>query len=219
MSVICLATSSRRSAVRAASTRSAPASAHRRASVVPSAGPDTADDDDLVLQQSGHLYPSILFGDLSLPHRDSRAPVLFGDLVALVVRQRRGHLVDVDQLDRRAVGLGELARHPLPAELQESLAVAEGLDPVRHAGVLVGDHDADLAVRIRLGLSAVQRGLVVDVVQRDVPQAAELEAEVGRVGDRQRDDQRLVVARVRSVRPTSTGWPVRQASAAARPSC
>ena len=39
MSVICLATSSSRSTVRAASTRSAPASAHRRASVVPSAGP------------------------------------------------------------------------------------------------------------------------------------------------------------------------------------
>ena len=41
-------------------------------------------------------------------------------------------------------------------------------------------------------LSAVQRGLVVDVVQRDVPQAAELEAEVRRVGHGQRDDQRLV---------------------------
>jgi hypothetical protein len=82
--------------------------------------------------------------------------------------------------------------------------VAECLHPVGDARVAVGDHDADLAVRIRLGLSAVQRRLVVDVVQRDVPEAAQLETEVRRVAHRQRDHQRLVGSR--SNCPTDEYW-------------
>ena len=57
--------------------------------------------------------------------------------------------------------------------------MAGRLHPVGDAGVPVGHDDADLAVRIRLRLSAVQRCLVVDVVQRDVPQAAQLEPGYG----------------------------------------
>ena len=45
-------------------------------------------------------------------------------------------------------------------------------------------------------LSVVQRRLVIDVVQRDVPQAAQLETEVGRIGHRERDDQSLVGAQL-----------------------
>ena len=92
-------------------------------------GTDAADDDDLVLQKSGHLLAHHSFANLLLAQRDPRAPVVIGDLVRLVVRQRVGHLVDVDQLDGRAVGLGQLTRHPLPAELQVALAVAERLAP------------------------------------------------------------------------------------------
>lgn len=87
----------------------------------------------------------------------------------LEMRQLGRYLVEVDQLDGRAVGLCEFARHSLPAELQESPPMPDGLYPVGDAGVLVGDDDPYLAVRIRSGLSVVQRRLVVDLVQRDVP--------------------------------------------------
>ena len=137
----------------------------------------------------------------------------------LEMRQRGRYRVEVDQLDGRAVGLGELTRHPLPAELQKSAAMAQRFDPVGDAGVLVGDDDADLAVRIRLGLSVVQRGLVIDVVQRDVPHAAQLEAEVGRVSHRQRDDQSLIGPQVEMPDRGVLRRQTARASAAAPPWC
>src|SRR5712672_66254 len=161
MSVICLATSSRRSTVRAASTRSAPASAHRRASVVPRAGPTPLITTTLLSSNPAICLSHHPVGNLLLAQRDPGAPILIGDLVGFVIRQRGGHLVDVDDLDGRAVGLGQLTRHPLPPELQEALAVVERLHPVGHPWVLIGNDDTYLAVRIRLRLSGIQRGLVV----------------------------------------------------------
>ena len=73
--------------VRAASTRSAPASAQRRASVVPSAGPTPQMTTTLSSSSPAICYPSILSAICS-GARDPRPPVLFGDLVRLVVRQR-----------------------------------------------------------------------------------------------------------------------------------
>src|SRR5829696_3034687 len=106
-SVICLATSSRRSTVRAARTRSAPASAHRLASVVPSAGPTP-----LMTTTRPSRSPAMLCNhpvpDLLLAPRDPCAPRLLGNLVRLVVRQRIGHLVDIEKLDDGTVRLGEL---------------------------------------------------------------------------------------------------------------
>ena len=84
--------------------------------------------------------------------------------------------IEVDECDGRTIEFGELSGTPLPSELQKSLAVPEGLHPVRHTRVAVGDDNADFVVRVRLGLRSVQRGLVVDVVQRDVPETPQLEA-------------------------------------------
>ena len=70
--------------------------------------------------------------------------------------------------------------------------MSQRLNPIGHAGILIADYDPDLAVRIRLRLSVVQRSLVVDVVERDVPEATQLEAQVGSVGHGQCDHQRLV---------------------------
>src|SRR6195952_1850521 len=97
-SVTCLATSSRRSTVRAASTRSAPCSAHRRASVVPSAGPTPLITTTLP-SSSPDMSTHHSFANLLLTQRDPCLPVVFGDLVGLVVRQHGRHLVDVDQLE------------------------------------------------------------------------------------------------------------------------
>src|ERR1700744_3569559 len=178
LSMSCLATSSSRSTVRAASTRSAPSRAQRCASVVPSPGPTP-----LITTTFRLSIPVI--GDpfstqhpccnLALPQRNSRAPLIFGNLVVLVVRQRRRYGLEVDQLHGGPVGVGQRTGPPLPAELQEAAPVAERLDPVGHSRVLVGDHDAHLAVWIGLRLSVVQRRLVVDVVQGGVPDSGAAE--------------------------------------------
>src|SRR6201992_3434676 len=189
VSLISLATSSSRSRVRAASTRSAPSREHRCASVVPSPGPTPLMTTTFRLSILSPQHPG---RNLPLAQRDSVAPVFIGDLVVLKIRQRGRYCVEVDQLDGGPVGLGELTGHPLPAELQKAPPMVERLDPVGHPRILVGDDDSYLAVRIRLSLGVVQRRLVVDVIERDVPQATQLEAEVRGIGDRDGDHQRLI---------------------------
>ncbi|CKR89044.1 Uncharacterised protein [Mycobacterium tuberculosis] len=90
------------------------------------------------------------------------------------MRQCRRDGVEVDQFDGGPIGLGELTGYPLPAELQKPAPMAERFHPVGHTRILLGDHDAHLAIRVRLGLAGIQRGLMIDIVQRDVPHAAQL---------------------------------------------
>src|SRR5690349_16569297 len=144
MSVICLATSSSRSTVRAASTRSAPASAQRRASVVPSAGPTPLMTTTLFSSRFCDISANHPLADQLLAQRDPRTPILIRNLVGLVVRQRRRDFVDVDDLHRRTVRLGQLAGHPLPPELQVALRMSERLDPVGDTGVRVRHDEPDL---------------------------------------------------------------------------
>src|ERR1700761_5039425 len=195
VSLISLATSSSRSRVRAASTRSAPSREHRCASVVPSPGPTPLITTTfrlsipVIADPFSTQHPG---RNLALAQHDSIAPLFIGYLVVLEIRQRCRYCVEVDQLDGGPVGISELTGHPLPAELQKAPPMVERLDPVGHSRILLGDDDAYLAVRIRLSLGVVQRRLVVDVVQRDVPQATQLEAEVRGIGDRDGDHQRLI---------------------------
>src|SRR5690606_12833500 len=94
---------------------------------------------------------------------------------------------------------GEVAGEALPAELQVAAAVTGPLDPVGEAGIAFADHVPDHAVVVHAGLVGGEAGLVVDVVERDVPHAAELEALVGRdvpVGGRRGDHHDLVVVQV-----------------------
>ncbi len=70
---------------------------------------DTTDHDDLVIEHSSHVLTHHPVGDLLLTQRNPRAPVLFGDLVRLVVRQRGRDLVKVHEFHGGTVGLGELA--------------------------------------------------------------------------------------------------------------
>ena len=70
---------------------------------------DTADHDDLASEHSSHVLTHHPVGDLLLTQRNPRAPVLFGDLVRLVVRQRGRDLVEVHEFHGGTVGLGELA--------------------------------------------------------------------------------------------------------------
>ena len=84
-----------------ASTRSAPAPAQRRASVVPSAGPTplmttTCRRVDLTSQ----LHHPV--ADLLLAQRDPRAPVLVGDLVSIRNTEAPAHFTGVDDLGSRA---------------------------------------------------------------------------------------------------------------------
>ena len=191
-SLSCLASSSRRSTVRAASTNSAPSRAHRCASVVPSPGPTPLITitffSSIPVMATPASWPQFAVGATRFvyasPHRKSCCASKWGKAAGIASRSTSSTVGPSASVS--------CTRHPLPAELQEAASVAQRFDPVGDAGVLVGDHDADLAVRIRLRLSVVQRCLMVDVVQRDVPQAAQLEAEVGRVGHRQRDDQSLI---------------------------
>src|SRR5246127_279370 len=98
VSVIALATSSSRSRVRAASTRSAPSREHRCASVVPSPGPTPLITttfrlsipviaDPFSTQHSGC--------NLALAQRDSLAPLFIGDLVVLEIREALPYLLEV----------------------------------------------------------------------------------------------------------------------------
>lgn len=74
--------------------------------------------------------------------------------------------------------------------------MAGAFDPVGHAGIAFADHQADQPVGIDVGLIGGEAGLVVDVVQRQIPHAAELKALVGRVRLGDGDDHRLVVGEV-----------------------
>ena len=128
-----VATSSNRSTVRAARTRSAPCSAHRRARVVPMRGPP-ADHHHLVLEHADHGLAHHPVCDLPLPQRDPVPPVRFRDRISGEVRQTVGNAAQVDDFDLRAVGRGQRTRYPLPAELQKALGMSERLDPVRDPG-------------------------------------------------------------------------------------
>ena len=60
-----------------------------------------------------------------------------------------------------------------PAHADGAAPVAGGVEPVRDARIAVGDHEADAAVGLELRRVAVQRGLVVDVVERLHPVVVE----------------------------------------------
>src|SRR5262249_16603649 len=69
---------------------------------------------------------------------------------------------------------------PLPSDLHVPAPVAGELQPVRDAGVTLADHEPQEPVRIDARLVTVKARLVVDVVERDVPGAAELDPLVRR---------------------------------------
>ena len=70
---------------------------------------DTTDHDYFAIKHSSHVLPHHPVGDLLLTQRNPGSPVLFGDLVRLVVRQRGRHLVKLHEFHGGTVGLGELA--------------------------------------------------------------------------------------------------------------
>src|ERR1700739_1683573 len=135
VSLISLATSSSRSRVRAASTRSAPSREQRCASVVPSPGqtPLITTTFRLSIPVIADPFSTQHPGrNLALAQRDSVTPLFIGDLVVLEIRQRCRYRVQVDHLEERSVGMGELTGPPFPAELQKAPPMTEGFDPVGH---------------------------------------------------------------------------------------
>src|ERR1019366_6426141 len=82
--------------------------------------------------------------------------------------------------NRRTVVRLQLPGQPLPADLQVTPPVPGALQPVRDTWIALADHEPHPAVRVSAGLIGGEAGLVIDVVQRDVPQAAELDSLIGR---------------------------------------
>ncbi len=72
-------------------------------------------------------------------------------------------------------------------------SVAGGVEPVGYPRVAVRHHEADAAVGFELGRVAVERGLVVDVVERLHPVVVERDHPVLAVRWRELDHQRLVL--------------------------
>ncbi len=87
-----------------------------------------------------------------------------------------GNAVERDDLGDRSLAWFGVAVETLPPELQDSALVTDGLDPVGHLRIAMRDDDPDLPVGVDLRLGVVERGLVACVVERDIPEAAELEA-------------------------------------------
>ena len=84
---------------------------------------------------------------------------------------------------------------PDPANHAGAAAVAAGIEPVGHARIPVGHHAAEHPV-VEHALMAVERGLVVGVVDRLPPLVADGDAPVKRGRRRDLDDERLVVGQV-----------------------
>src|SRR5215467_12763305 len=179
--VISLATPASRDSVRAASTTSAPCSALRTAIERPSPGPIPA------------TTMTLCCSSIRAPCRSSQHPPGDGGLAGgdppgvLIGRDRRLRgewqpLVKIGEFDHfgaRAVRPSQVPREALPAELNVAAAVPGALQPVRDPRVALADHEPEHPVRIGPGLVGGEAGLVVDVVERDVPPAAELDPLVG----------------------------------------
>src|SRR5581483_11483971 len=193
-----LAISSSRDAVRAASTTSAPSRALASASDRPTPGPAPSTTTTL---PSSIISPASLRW-LSqhaeraggLPGRDTCCPL--GRRDPLVVRQEFADIADRHDVHCRAVGRGQVPGEPLPAKLDVPAVVPGALQPVDHARIPLADHEPHHAVRVHPRLVRGEAGLVVHVVERDVPPAAELDALIGRhrtARGGHGDDHRLVV--------------------------
>src|SRR5579859_4845226 len=184
-----LATSSSRDAVRAASTTSAPSRALARAIDRPNPDPTPAITTTLSRSiispdtlSASRRAPSAEhpFRHRGLARRDPRPPLLRRHPRLFVVRQPPGQVGARHHLDLRPVRGRELAGQPLPADLHVAAAVPGPLQPVDQARVPLADHEPDHPVRVDPGLVGGQAGLVVDVVERHVPPAAQLDALVRR---------------------------------------
>src|SRR5215467_2461818 len=199
--VISLATSASRDSVRAASTTSAPCPAQRTAIERPSPGPIPA------------TTTTLSCSSIRAPCRSSQHPPGDGGLAGgdppgvFIGRDRRlpgvwqppVKIGEFDHFGSRAVRWRQLPREALPAELDVAAAVPCALQPVHDARVALADHEPQHPVRIGPGLVGGEAGLVIDVVERDVPPAAKLDALVGSDGlGRGWDghDHRLVVVEV-----------------------
>ena len=82
------------------------------------------------------------------------------------------------------------------AQDDRSVAVAGGVEPIRHPGVAVTQHHPHQAVGIHDRLMRVQAGLVAPVVDGLPPRIADREAPVDAFGRFDFDDERLVRAQL-----------------------
>ncbi len=123
------------------------------------ASPVRRRDDHLAPEYPGH--PSI-WCDLPLCNAIPAPLIIRGNLVVLVMQRCRRDGVRVDQFDGGYI-LG--SAHGIPAASGTAKPeVAERFHGWSHP-VLLGDHDA-LLHQVRLSLAGVQRGLMIDIVQR-----------------------------------------------------
>ena len=102
--------------------------------------------------------------------------------------KRRAHLVELD--DAGARDGGGFGSHT--AQEHRAVAVSGGVEPVRHAGILRGEHEAHHAVGVHHRLVAVEAGLVAPVVDRLQPGIAQRDAPVDALGRFDLQDQRLI---------------------------
>ena len=74
------------------------------------------------------------------------------------IRQRGRHRVEVNEFNSASACSARPAAAIPVASGTEAVAVAKCFNPVGDSRVLVGDDDAHLAVRVRLGLRVIERG-------------------------------------------------------------
>src|SRR6266852_2129439 len=213
--VTSLATSSRRDSVRASRTTSAPCSALLIAIDRPSPGPipETMTTlscssiwcSPLQLIRLSKCQPGSPFsaqhppGDRGLTRRDPLCVLAVRAPRLMVERQAPLNLGDVDDFGLRSVLGQQVTGKALPPKLDIASAVPRALKPVSDAWVTLADDEPEPAVRIRPGLIRGEAGLVVDVVERDIPAAAELDPLIGGdvpAGGRHGHDHGLVVVQV-----------------------
>src|SRR5215469_4786046 len=201
-SLMSAATSSSRAAVRAASTTSAPAAAPRTAIWRPRSGPTPETTSTLSWRYISPAPCALAHHpdrNCGLPSGDARPVLGRRDPGLLIVRQPVREAGERNDLGLRAVSGGEIPGQPLPPDLDVAASTSGQLKPVGDARVLLADHEPQLAVHVGTALIGGEARLVIDVVERDVPHAAELNALVrGDVLARRghRHDHRLVRAEV-----------------------
>src|SRR5215472_9625670 len=200
-SLISAAISSSRVAVLAASTTSAPATAPRTAIWRPRSGPTPETTrtlscryisatpehhhEDFSSPATTFLRPQPSSAHHPVRHcglarSDPRSVFLGGDTRLIVVRQQLRKPRELHHIDPRPVHGAEFLGQALPADLHVAAGPPGELKPVRDTRIALGDHEPQHVVRVVAGLISGEAGLMVDVVERDVPAAAELDALIGR---------------------------------------
>src|SRR5215212_3060648 len=92
--------------------------------------------------------------------------------MGMLGRQQTAYLTELDHL---AFGRGHLSLRTQPAVMQEAAPAAACIQPVRHAGVGMGNDGAEAAVDIEKSLFVVDACLAVLIVRRLPPKVVERE--------------------------------------------